>query len=326
MPTIDPRLTEAEIQSYRDEHYNATVTYLWRPTRHLMRVRVRLDEGVREDGLALNYEPGQYTTLGMGYWEPRVPEADPEDLDEKKLQRMVKRAYSISCRLLDDNDRVTPAGGEDEVEFYIALVLKAEKAPPALTPRLFVLRLGDRLHMGGKPKGVFTLEDVKPTDNVLLAGTGTGEAPHNAMASKLLANGHQGKITNVCCVRYREDLGYTREHNTLMREFPNYRYVPLTTRELENRDTKHPEYSGVRYVQDLLDGEGVADEIGFELDPGNTQVYLCGNPSMIGIPNKADHPEGRYPTPRGVVEVLEEKGFKADEPKSPGNIHYEKYW
>ncbi len=326
MPTIDPRLTQADIQALRDEHYNATVTHLWKPTRHLMRIRVRLDEGVKEDGLALNYDPGQYTTLGMGYWEPRVPEADKEDLSDKQLHRMAKRAYSISCRLLDESGKVTPAGNEDEIEFYIALVLRTEKLPPALTPRLFVARLGDRLQMSPRPKGVFTLEGVKPTDNVLLAGTGTGEAPHNAMISKLLAEGHTGNITNVCCVRYREDLGYTPEHDALMKAHPNYRYVPLTTRELENRDTNHPDYVGVRYVQNLLDGDNVDQEIGFPLQPEGTHVFLCGNPAMIGIPNKKDHPDGRYPKERGVVEILENKGFKADEPKSPGNIHYEKYW
>lgn len=326
MPTIDPRLTEADIQKLRDEHYNATITHLWKPTRHLMRIRVRLDDGVKEGGPALNYEPGQYTTLGMGYWEPRVPEAQKEDLTDKQLGKVAKRAYSISCRLIADLDTVSEAGNEDEIEFYIALVLKNEKTPPALTPRLFVLRKGDRLQMSPRPKGHFTLEGVKPTDNVLLAGTGTGEAPHNAMVSKLLANGHIGKITNMCCVRYDEDLGYTDEHMKLTAAYPNYRYLPLTTRELRNRDPNRDDYLGVRYVQDVLAGETAEGEIGFELKPEGTHVFLCGNPMMIGIPNKEGHPDGRYPKPKGVVEVLEEKGFTADEPKSPGNIHYEKYW
>lgn len=322
----DTRLTENEITALREEHYNATVVHLSTPTRHLMRVRVRLDEGIQESGVALNYDPGQYTTLGMGYWEPRLPEAEQEQLDDKKVRRVAKRAYSISCRLLDEAGNITPAGDEEEIEFYIALVLKAEKTPPALTPRLFMLQRGDRLQMGPRPKGAFTLDGVKPTDNILFAGTGTGEAPHNAMLSKLLAEGHQGQITNACCVRYHEDLGYTSEHETLMKAYPNYRYIALTTREVENRDPTHPAYAGVRYVQHLLEGENAAEEIGFELQPDGTHVYLCGNPAMIGIPNKQGHPDGRYPQPRGVVEVLEEKGFRADEPKTPGNIHYEKYW
>ena len=294
--------SEEEADSLRSEHYNATVTHLRHDTRHLIRLRVRLD-----DGAALNYEPGQYTTLGMGYWEPRVEGAQPEEFDEKKSRRVVKRAYSISCRLLDEAGAVSVAGDEAEPEFYIALVLQADK-PPALTPRLFNLREGSRLHMGARPKGAFTLGDIKPTDNVLFAA------------------GHKGRLASVCCVRYREDLAYTPEHERLMAEYPNYRYVPLTTREKANRDPKHPEYAGVKYVQDLLDSPDVAEQIGFQLDAEKTQVFLCGNPAMIGIPNRSTDPAGRYPEPKGVVEVLEGCGFKADEPKSPGNIHYEKYW
>lgn len=318
-------LSEDEAESLREKHYNATVTHIRHDTRHLVRMRVRLDDGEAENGPALHYEPGQYTTLGLGYWEPRVEGAQQEKLNEKTLQRVVKRAYSISCRLLDAEGAVAPAGDEPELEFYIALVLQADK-PPALTPRLFMMRKGDRLHMGPRAKGAFTLGDIKPTDNILFAGTGTGEAPHNAMLSKLLAAGHQGKIASVSCVRYMEDLGYMEEHERLMKTFPNYRYLPLTTREKKNRDPSREDYAGVKYVQDLLDGEDAAQQIGFPLDPENTQVYLCGNPSMIGIPNRSSDPEGRYPEPRGVVEVLEGRGFKADEPKSPGNIHYEKYW
>jgi ferredoxin/flavodoxin---NADP+ reductase len=36
--------------------------------------------------------------------------------------------------------------------------------------------------------------------------------------------------------------------------------------------------------------------------------------------------DDRYPQPKGMVEVLETRGFRADEPHQPGNIHFEKYW
>ncbi|MEN0112144.1 MAG: ferredoxin--NADP reductase, partial [Planctomycetota bacterium] len=258
-----------------------------------------------------------------------------EALDTRAMERVVKRAYSISCRLLDDAGDVAPAGDEAEPEVYIALVTEADK-PPAFTPRLFLLKEGDRIQMGAKAKGHFTLGDpgvdgVRPTDNVVFAGTGTGEAPHNAMLSKLLAEHHQGKIANICCARYRSDLGYLDEHARLMEKFPGYRYVPLTTREPENRDKDHPQYVGARYVQALMASPTAADELGFELDPATTKVFLCGNPAMIGIPNKDGHPDGRHPKPQGAVEVLEGLGFKAHEARAkegeaPGNIFYEKYW
>lgn len=321
MESPSPRLSDDEIAALRAEHYNATLTRVERVHDRLLRVRVRLDEGAR-----LRYEPGQYTTLGLGNWEPRHAEATPETHDATSIRRLAKRAYSISCPLLDDAGEVADAGEEDRPEFYVALVTEAQKGPPAFTPRLFLCNEGDRLEMNPRPKGHFVLGDVGPADNVVFASTGTGEAPHNAMLARLLSRGHRGRIASLCCVRYRADLGYLREHGRLMERFPSYRYVPLTTREPENRHANEPGYVGAVYVQDLLADPRAADRLGFELDPATTHVYLCGNPAMIGVPNKEGHPDGRYPKPRGAVEVLEGLGFKADEPRSPGNVHYEKYW
>ena len=99
------------------------------------------------------------------------------------------------------------------LEFYIVLVRKSDKAqPPGLTPRLFLLKEGDRLIMGEKITGHFTLDPVKPNDTVLFLSTGTGEAPHNYMLWELLRRGHQGRILSACCVRYRRDLGYLAMH------------------------------------------------------------------------------------------------------------------
>ena len=65
------------------------------------------------------------------------------------------------------------------------------------------------------------------------------------------------------------------------------------------------------------------------LDPACTHVYLCGNPSMIGVP-AVDKTTGHvlYPQPRGVVEILAHRGFKMDQPalKLKGSIHFEEYW
>jgi ferredoxin--NADP+ reductase len=105
--------------------------------------------------------------------------------------------------------------------------------------------------------------------------------------------------------------------------FPNYNYVPLTTRE--------PDAGGKKtYIQDLLADGRLEQHLGRRLDPSATHVYLCGNPGMIGVPVK-DRATGerRYPRPVGVVELLETRfGFTADDPaaKLRGNIHFEEYW
>ena len=100
------------------------------------------------------------------------------------------------------------------------------------------------------------------------------------------------------------------------------RDLPLTTREADTITNKV-------YIQDLLASGELEKHLGESLDPARTHVFLCGNPKMIGVPEK-DRQTGErvYPRPTGVVEILEQRGFKTDQPniKFKGNIHYEEYW
>ena len=307
-------MTTDEIAELR-KSYNATVASIKLPNEDLMILRVRPDAGVPP------HRPGQYSTLGMGQWEPRAPgcqEEIPKPGEEKKL---IRRAYSISCSVFDEDGNLPERANQDWLEFYIVLVRQADKAPPALTPRLFMLTQGGRLFLGAKIAGHYTLEPVKPTDNVVFLSTGTGEAPHNYMLWDLLRQGHRGRILSACCVRYRRDLAYLETHRKLMQRFPQYTYLSLTTREPE---TVH----GKVYIQDLITSGQLEERLGQTLDPNRTHVFLCGNPKMIGVPVK-DRDSGRlaYPQPVGVIEILEKRGFKADQgSKTRGNIHFEEYW
>ena len=94
-----------------------------------------------------------------------------------------------------------------------------------------MLKEGDRLFVGEKIAGQFTLEPVREGDTVLFLATGTGEAPHNYMTWQLLRRGHQAAILSACCVRFSSDLAYLPIHQELMRRYTNYTYLPLTTRE-----------------------------------------------------------------------------------------------
>ena len=47
---------------------------------------------------------------------------------------------------------------------------------------------------------------------------------------------------------------------------------------------------------------------------------------MIGVPEADEQGNRTYPKPTGVIELLEQRGFRTDEPRKPGNIHFEKYW
>ncbi len=310
-------MTPEQIAELRRQQYNATLVYLRKPNSDLAILRVRPDSGVPP------HKPGQYTLLGMGFWEPRYPGCSPETLPAGDETKMARRAYSISCPVLDGGALLDVRATSEWLEFYIVLVRESDKKrPPALTPRLFLLREGERLFMGDKITGNFTLDPVKADDTVLFLSTGTGEAPHNYLLWELLRRGHSGRILAACCVRYRRDLGYRETHEELMRRYRNYTYLSLVTRE--------PELSGRKvYIQDLITSGELEERLGGPLDPEHTHVYLCGNPKMIGVPDR-ERETGRriFPQPPGVIEILERRGFRSDQPqiKRIGNIHYEEYW
>lgn len=308
--------TPEQIAEWRAKRYNGTVIYLRRPNPELMILRVR------PDFLVPAHEPGQYCSLGLGYWEPRFPGCQEEDLSEGDESRLILRAYSISHPMLIDGQ--LPAPQNEWLEFYIVLVKFASDGgkAPGLTPRLFMLKEGERLKIGEKITGSFTLEGVRPSDTVLFLSTGTGEAPHNYMLWELLRRGHQGRILGACCVRYQRDLGYLMTHRQLESMFPNYSYVTLTTREATSDGRKV-------YIQDLITSGQLEERLGIPLDPKTTHVFLCGNPKMIGVPTiDRETGERTYPQPTGVIEILERRGFRCDDPRAKlrGNIHYEKYW
>jgi ferredoxin--NADP+ reductase len=142
------------------------------------------------------------------------------------------------------------------------------------------------------------------------------------MLWELLRRGHRGRILSASCVRLRKDLAYLPIHEELMRRYPKYTYLSLTTRE--------PELKGQKvYIQDMITSGQLEERLGQALDPRRAHVFLCGNPRMIGVPEK-DRATGQrvFPQPPGVIELLERRGFQTDNHalKLVGNLHYEEYW
>jgi ferredoxin--NADP+ reductase len=307
----------AQIVESRQRRYNGTVISVTKTHSDLMMIRVR------PDFPRPAHLPGQYCTLGLGNWEPRMPGCQEENLRPEDETKVTRRAYSISCPVLDDSGALLDIDRTDWLEFYIVLVRdNPDGRPPALTPRLFMLQQGERLGIGEKITGHYTLEHIRDGDNIVFLGTGTGEAPHNYMLWELLRKQHTGRILSACCVRFRRDLGYLATHRELEKRYPNYRYLALTTREPDTVLHKV-------YIQDLITSGQLADQLGAPLDPARTHVYLCGNPKMIGVPVKDTQTGQRaYPKPTGVIELLEQRGFQVDNAaaKVRGNIHFEEYW
>ena len=309
-------MTPEDIADLRARRYNGTAVSVQKVHSDLMILRVK------PDFPRPLHQPGQYCSLGLGYWEPRVEGCQVESLKPEEVTKVVRRAYSISCSITNPDHALIDIASTDYIEFYVVLVREnADGRVPALTPRLFALKEGDRLNVGEKITGGYTLDVVKPGDNVLFLGTGTGEAPHNYMLWELLRRRHTGKILSASCVRFARDLGYLATHQRLMGQYPNYQYLPLTIREATATRKV--------YIQDLLTSGEMEEQLGTALDPANTHVYLCGNPKMIGVPAR-DKATGTttYPEPLGVIEILERRGFKADVSaiKFKGNVHFEEYW
>jgi ferredoxin/flavodoxin---NADP+ reductase len=301
---------DPEVRQLRLDHYNATITRFDHSHEDLWVIRVKPDQ---RDSV---HRPGQYATLGLGYWEPRVDDVD-EKLTDDRRRKLIRRSYSISSRIFDDHGYLVDDGEEDEIEFYIVHVRPDGDRIPGLTPRLAAMRVGDRIYLGPKIAGRYTLDPVvDPETDVVFLATGTGEAPHNAMVTELLRKGHRGAIASVVTVRYLRDLGYLDQHRTLERFHPNYHYVALPTRE-----------DGVekRYIQDFVESGDLAGLLDHDLDPARTHVFLCGNPAMIGLPEWDDGTPS-FPAPRGVTEILHDRGFVIDRRGVIGNVHYEEYW
>lgn len=263
---------------------NATVTRRDEINHGLLVLRVSPDFALPQ------FEAGQYVVLALPGSQARADYADPEEpaADPDKL---IKRAYSIASSSLEG----------EYLEFYVALVHSG-----ALTPRLFALREGDRVWLGKKIVGMFTLEDVAPGHDVLFVATGTGLAPYLSMlrSGYRFEGQHQTVVIHGAKVSW--DLGYSRELSALAARWPGFHYLPIID-EIE----RDPEWPGkVGFVYEYIDDGTVARILGHGLDPDKTSVFLCGNPLMI----------------EGMEKMLLDEGFKIHSRREPGNVFVERFW
>ncbi len=265
---------------------NAIVTHRIEVASGLIIIRVT------PDGWELPaWESGQFAVLGLPDTAPRTMLSDPEPADQA-TGKFIRRAYSISSSPRE----------ETYLEFYITLVQSG-----ALTPRIFALKPGDRIFLGKKISGMFTLDDVPEGNNLVLVGTGTGLAPYMSMLRNELECHLDLHTVVLLGARHSWDLGYRGELIAMQRYCRTFHYIPVISRPAEEL----VKWSGqVGYVQDLWDRGLVAEAMGGEPQPDNTHVLLCGNPGMI----------------EGMIERLAGEGFVEGSRREPGQIHAEKYW
>jgi len=310
--------------------YNATVASRVEVAPGLVIMRVVPDK------LPFEFRSGQYVVLGLKASEPRLEEADVDSSilgiaptsprtevvaasvaaaeAEQSIKgtiesqaaveaqavagarasadpdRMIRRAYSIASE----------SRADEYLEFYLTVVMSGD-----LTPRLFKLKIKDRLYVGPKAVGVFTL-DKAPGKHILMIGTGTGLAPYMSMLrSELDCNGPR-KFVVVHGSRYSWDLGYRTELTGLARHCSNFVYMPVITRPQE--DVTWKGRSG--YLQNVIASDAIEEETGLALTPENFDIFLCGNPGMIET----------------VISWAEARGFVRDKGHDLGTIHTEEYW
>jgi ferredoxin--NADP+ reductase len=236
-----------------------------------------------------DFKGGQFVALGLPASAERCKEATDEFEKHEDQDKLIKRAYSIAS-----------TSTSEYVEFYVTLVHSG-----ALTPRLFNLNIGDKLWMGKKGVGMFTLEEVPAEKNIVLVATGTGVAPYMSML-RSDALRREGKIMVVHGAANSWDLGYSSELQLLESMFDQFTYYPTIT----EPDKEPAGWNGdVRFIQDIWKDDLADKKWGFKPSPDNTDVFLCGNPRMID----------------SMVEMLGEDGFKEHKRKDPGQVHVEEF-
>ena len=237
------------------------------------------------------WSAGQFAVLGLPYSAPRSARSEPEEAPAKP-DKLIRRAYSIA----------SASKQTEYLEFYITLVGSGE-----LTPRLFALEPGDRLFLGKKISGLFTLDEVPEGSDLVFVGTGTGLAPYMSMLRGDVDCNPDQQIAVLLGARNSWDLGYRGELIAMHRFCPTFHYLPIIS---GPKNEIVPWSGSTGYVQDLWRSGALTEAWGRSPSPDRTHVLLCGNPGMI----------------EGMLKLLEEEGYREHTKKSPGNVHVEKYW
>lgn len=267
------------------EKYNATLVAKTALTPDLFTLKIRPDKPVPP------YTSGQYVLLGLSSNRARREDSEAE-FKESKPDRLVLRAYSLAS-----------AGYEtDELEFYISVVKNG-----ALTPRLATLEPGERIHVGEKIRGHFTLDTVPPShENVILAATGTGLAPYVSMMRQHRRQPYPFRFLILHGSPKSWELGYRQELSLYAEIAPRLTYLPSVSR--PHLDSWWPGKTG-RITQFFENGI-LEKDFGMSLNPEKTSVFLCGNPDMI----------------REITGHLIPLGYSMYTTQAPGSLHTEEYW
>ncbi len=199
---------------------------------------------VRDDGLPLDFIPGQFIQVHFTYADGTA----------------AKRSYSLATL----HDHAMAPG--DAVEIAVSYV-----AGGSATSLFEGLEIGSHIDASG-PYGRFCLMPGDANKRYLFIGTGTGVTPYRAMLPLLekLIPERGIEIVLLFGARTPDELLYGDDFRAFADAHPQFRFVPCFSRELPadpHPDVRHG------YVQQFL-GE-------FAPNPDTDIAYLCGNPNMV---------------------------------------------
>lgn len=237
------------------------------------------------------FRPGQFAVLGLPGSAPKYELSDP-DPEPPPPDRLIRRAYSIA----------SSSKATRYLEFFITLVRSG-----GLTPRLFALKPGDRLWLGPRITGTFTLDAAPADRDVVMVATGTGLAPYMSMLRTVLHEQPHRRFAVILGARHSWDLGYHAELVTMEKLCPGFAYLPVVSRPGAE---PVPWHGRTGYVTTVWDSGELANTWGRRPTPDTTAVFLCGNPTMID----------------DMVDKLAVEGFREHSRKTPGEVFVERYW
>src|SRR5207342_638846 len=203
----------------------------------------------RDDGLPLDYVPGQFIQVHFDYADGSA----------------ARRSYSLATQ----HDHALGAG--EAVEIAVSYV------PGGAATALFEgLPVGGIVSASG-PYGRFCLMPADANKRYLLIGTGTGVTPYRAMLPEIerLIAQRGVQVVLLFGARTPVELLYGEEFRGFASKHPaHFRFVPCFSRELPAPGSPHA-HADVRhgYVQQFLEE--------FAPDAASDIAYLCGNPNMV---------------------------------------------
>jgi len=218
----------------------------------------------------LAFRPGQFVNLGLFLGSG-----------------FVSRSYSVAS-----------APGEP-LEFLLACVNGG-----SLTPSLFELGEGAKVHLDPTPQGFFTFEYVPPHRELWMIATGTGLGPFLSMLRSNIAFERAERVVLAHGARGIAELSHRQELEELERSRPGqFCFVPTLSRE------HAPGVLSGRVTSALRTGE-LEQRAASTLSAERCHVMLCGNPQMVDE----------------VIAQLGERGLRRHRQRTPGHITTEKYW